>query len=595
MPTWLRKRRWIAIMAGLLLLTGMLSVVPITPLGRPLAAQASTVNAGDVVFSQSTGGGYPYIVDRTSGGTETDITTATSGEYDQYPDVSSDGSRVAFEHIDSHSNEGISVVNSDGSDQTALTAPDWQSDDTSEHFLDQVPIWSPNGALILFTREDSAGSYHLMVMNADGTGLTDLTPSGDSSAYDLASAWSPDGSEIAYNHFVSGHYQVWVMAANGSNPNQVSPANGCDDNQPDWSPDGTRIYVQKYCSGTTHLDYLTSTDDFADVSDTTQTDLASVAANDLRVSGDGSTVTYDNGDGRLYSVDTSSGTATEVTNGSDGYDSQPTFVKADWSMKYFAVLGDSFSSGEGVPADGFISPTDSDTCDRSTEAYAEDLNNSPDGLSLTDFRACSGATTADVILGMNGEPSQLDGITSSDNYVILTVGGDDVDFPDFASSCVDPEVGCGTDTTAYADIETAIDDYLPGDLATLFSDIAGDVSAGTRVLVVGYPNILPATDVGWPNACAGDLTTASQDAAKTVESDINSAISTAVSTYGAPFEFVDANADGSPFTGHTLCSDDGYFNDVSVPPKYSFHPNAEGQAAYAALINEYLRDNPTPP
>ncbi len=197
---------------------------------------------------------------------------------------------------------------------------------------------------------------------------------------------------------------------------------------------------------------------------------------------------------------------------------------------------------------------------------------------------------------MDDEPTQLDGITSSDDYVILTVGGDDVGFSDFAASCVDPEVGCGTDTTAYADITTAIDDYLPGDLATLFGDIAGDVSAGTRVLVVGYPNILPATDVGWPNSCAGDLTTASQDAAKTVESDINAAVSGAVSTYGAPFEFVDANADGSPFIGHTLCSDDGYFNDVDVDhPKYSFHPNAEGQAAYAALINEYLASNPTAP
>ena len=63
-------------------------------------------------------------------------------------------------------------------------------------------------------------------------------------------------------------------------------------------------------------------------------------------------------------------------------------------------------------------------------------------MSLDAFKACSGATSGDVITGHDGEGGQLSAISSSDKLVILTVGGDDIGFSDFVKACANPLVGC---------------------------------------------------------------------------------------------------------------------------------------------------------
>jgi hypothetical protein len=71
---------------------------------------------------------------------------------------------------------------------------------------------------------------------------------------------------------------------------------------------------------------------------------------------------------------------------------------------------------------------------------------------------------------------------------------------------------------------------------------------------------------------------------------LNSAIATAVSTAGSPFEYVDPF---DQFTGHELCSSVSYFNGADAfHPGYSYHPNSQGQAAYANAVETYLTNHP---
>lgn len=79
----------------------------------------------------------------------------------------------------------IYVMNADGSGQTQLT---------NNSANNVAPAWSPDGRQIAFT-SDRDGSWHIYVMNADGSGQTRLT---NTSANDYTPAWSPDGRQIVF-------------------------------------------------------------------------------------------------------------------------------------------------------------------------------------------------------------------------------------------------------------------------------------------------------------------------------------------------------------------------------------------------------------
>lgn len=111
------------------------------------------------------------------------------------------------------------VMNPDGTEQVTVS------------YGAASPAWSPDGARIAFW-----SGVFIYVINADGTGLTNMT-------HGEHPAWSPDGSKIAYSSRPSlGDYEIYVMAAPGS-PVQggrltTSPGH---DQHPEWSPDGTKI------------------------------------------------------------------------------------------------------------------------------------------------------------------------------------------------------------------------------------------------------------------------------------------------------------------------------------------------------------------
>jgi Tol biopolymer transport system component len=56
--------------------------------------------------------------------------------------------------------------------------------------------WSPDGNKILFSRRMTVGYWDIYVVNADGTGLTNITNTSDET--ELYGGWSPDGSQVVY-------------------------------------------------------------------------------------------------------------------------------------------------------------------------------------------------------------------------------------------------------------------------------------------------------------------------------------------------------------------------------------------------------------
>jgi WD40-like Beta Propeller Repeat len=118
------------------------------------------------------------------------------------------------------------TINPDGTGQTQLTATGNAHD----------PAWSPDGMKIAFDRS-VGGNVDVWVMNADGSGLTQLT---NDPAADFSPAWSPDGAQLAFVAARDGNNEIYRMKTDGTDQVRITNS-GPADTQPDWSPDGSRI------------------------------------------------------------------------------------------------------------------------------------------------------------------------------------------------------------------------------------------------------------------------------------------------------------------------------------------------------------------
>ena len=79
------------------------------------------------------------------------------------------------------------------------------------------------------------GNYGLCVMNADGSGQTELTqtPWPTMFVYDLSPAWSPDGTQLLFSADPGANWDIYVSSLPGRR--RITRHPGLD-GQPDWQP-----------------------------------------------------------------------------------------------------------------------------------------------------------------------------------------------------------------------------------------------------------------------------------------------------------------------------------------------------------------------
>ena len=135
------------------------------------------------------------------------------------PTWSPDGSRIAFVS-DRLGGPQIFVMDSKGGSVRRLT--------TGGKY-NVNPSWSPKGDKIAFAR--MAGGFQIFVVNADGSGETQLTTEGSNEH----PRWSPDGRLIAFSSKRGGAQSIYVMRADGTGQTKVSRT-GIASRHPAWSP-----------------------------------------------------------------------------------------------------------------------------------------------------------------------------------------------------------------------------------------------------------------------------------------------------------------------------------------------------------------------
>lgn len=177
----------------------------------------------------------------------------STGSADSQPAWSPDGEKIAFVSntfaLDAQQDPEIWVTNVDGSEQRPIT---------SNTFPDTQPAWSPDGSKIAFVSARTGDTNrNIYMMNSDGSGQTSITPNSPTGCtsdcyqgHDDDPAWSPDGSRIAYVHGYGppsnpnaggGLPNIWTMDPNGGSKTNVSNNPGVSARMPAWSPDGTMI------------------------------------------------------------------------------------------------------------------------------------------------------------------------------------------------------------------------------------------------------------------------------------------------------------------------------------------------------------------
>jgi hypothetical protein len=152
------------------------------------------------------------------------LTTFAGDDTD--PAWSPDGTRIAYV-----SQGTLKVMHADGSGSTAVIGDPFHPVAT--------PAWSPDGSKLAYARYEN-GIPSIYVARADGTSEARLTNSGSS---DLGPNWSPDGTRIAFTR-QAGRSEIYVMNADGTGQTQVT--SGGSNESPSWSPDGSRLVFSSH-------------------------------------------------------------------------------------------------------------------------------------------------------------------------------------------------------------------------------------------------------------------------------------------------------------------------------------------------------------
>ncbi len=100
------------------------------------------------------------------------------------------------------------------------------------------PVWAPDGTRISFS-SDISGNWDIWLMNANGSGLTQLT---DDKKNQFAPSFSPDGKWLAFTSNVSGNYDIWLMKTDGSARTQLT-TDKSEDVTPFWGSDNNIYFA----------------------------------------------------------------------------------------------------------------------------------------------------------------------------------------------------------------------------------------------------------------------------------------------------------------------------------------------------------------
>ena len=163
------------------------------------------------------------------------LTTAPTRE--TVPLWSPDGASVLYEVQATDGTWSLWLMNVDGGDQRPL------ANEVESGWAN----WSPTGDRIVYWARGGGGSSNLWLVRADGSDRHRIT---DHAAVAFP-VWSPDGSAIAYQaKDAAGTWTLRLLRLDGQTDARISPPDQAIPSRPQWSPDGRTLAYQAAQDGT---------------------------------------------------------------------------------------------------------------------------------------------------------------------------------------------------------------------------------------------------------------------------------------------------------------------------------------------------------
>ncbi|MCB2224509.1 MAG: hypothetical protein KQH83_10115 [Actinobacteria bacterium] len=170
------------------------------------------------------------------------------------PQWSDTGDRIAFWNLDASGEEFVFTIDADGSGLTQVT-----------DFSSAVADWHPDGGSLVFNN-DSEGEVQdtpdVAVMNLDGTGFTQLVDSDPT--LDFGAHWSPAGDAILFLSDRTGAFAIHLLEVVSGEVTEVLSLPGLGISQANWSRDGSRIVFTTFAEGGANSDVWVAAADGSD-------------------------------------------------------------------------------------------------------------------------------------------------------------------------------------------------------------------------------------------------------------------------------------------------------------------------------------------